>query len=354
MRRTIVIVLVIGLLLSSNCSALPFQRDEDEAGLTYCRDDDGTEEGSYVLDSNPDWIKKKLWVYYDDYYNCDEIRLYVYGKLSEQRDTNNPWSHKIIIDGEDRILFRASDHFNRHAFIWTYFVIDKEYIFPNSCVEVKIGEKTNAVGKEHLAIGIDRTFSLLQDTNPNPPQDFQRSWTDQSVVQDSLEPWKEFEGEFMVYFEFVSISPLSLGHMGMANGFIPIEEDIDGFGDSCGIEFDWTSLTTNEYNRIYKVRLIINGRASGNTDLNVPKNIEIRVNDAQGINGHVITFNPYERFNDNEFYRSAFEIHNVHDKSNWLVPGMNRVQIYETDNDPAKNNLDIATQEGDSQDTWWY
>ncbi len=89
-------------------------------------------------------------------------------------------------------------------------------------------------------------------------------------------------------------------------------------------------------------------------------NIELRINDADGSAGRVIEFNSFKRFNKYEWTWSCFEITNVGEKADWLIHGVNYIDIYDTDTLGLFNNLGIATTKFtgseilDRQDSWWY
>ncbi len=337
-------------------TSFPDQKDDDEAGLTFCRDDDGIMDNNewVTLVGNGDWVIKKMWIYYDDWKYTDKVRLYIYGKFAEGLDPNS-YSHEIFIDGQSVIKFRSSDNFNRDAFMWTFFEIDKEYLTPNSCVEIKI-EKIIGNGWEHLLIGYDDSFDLPAG-NPNTFQDFGRSWTDNQAGQN--DPWNHFNGELMMYLEFAKIDESkSIKHDGQPGQFsVEIQEKRNppsDFADALGLWIDWSSFSVAEFNSIYKVRLYIYAKATGNIDTSV-ENMEIWVNDYAGDDGRVITFNPAEHFNDHKWYWGYFEIYNCEDKWNWLFKGLNVIYIVDTDTDTSKNNLQVATEiVGDSDDCWWY
>jgi hypothetical protein len=358
MRFGKVLVYLVAVLLVVSCvpsvMSIPDQKDDDEAGITYSRDDDNEINGFENVASNLDIVTKKLWVYYDDYWESDEIRLYIYGKLYETKDSNLQFSHKIIIDGQLAVTFLASDNYNFQQFIWTYFVIDKSFIYPNSCVQIMITDSTDA-SKENLIIGVDTTFTV-PGSNPDPDNfmDYDRSWTDS-------EYWDDFDGELMIYFEFVSLDETwSDGHTGQPSPFFDIylrkDRALGGgiYADICGFEFDWSGMTANYFDTVYKVRLQIYGRACGSINP-ADDNIEIWVNDYLGVNGQVIEFNPYDCFSENDWYWAGFEIYNVEDRDDWLTNDVNQIYIAETDNDINNNNLRIATTVvGDDDDSWWY
>jgi len=348
--RAIILVIILLTTTFPLTGAVQDQRDDDECGITYSRDDDGSNGGFCVdLISPGDWCIKKLWVYYDDYYYSDEIRLYIYGKMIEQRDTNVLWSHKIYIDGVQAKQFRASSYFNSDTFIWTYFVIDKSFINPNTCVEVRILKNPLVpAGKEALQIGKDCSF-VISSTNPDPYQDYGRSWTNLDTGQD---PWNDFDGEIMVYFEFVDIDNNKCsGHQSTAGTFvIKLEEERaapNDDADSCGIELDWSGMTVQEFDSIYKTRIFIRGMAKGQANVALD-NIQLTVN------GNSISFNPYKTFNSHEYGWVGFEIFNMDDKALWLVRGINSISLHDTDDNNNRNNLWISTEDQDSDDSWWY
>ena len=350
MSRIVALVFTIILLIGSMISpvlGMPSQKDDDESGITYCRDDDDDMNGQVSIDTSSDFCQKMLWVHYDDYTRSDEVRLYIYGKWSGTVSNSVTWSHRIKVNGEEATTFKTHLHFNNNAFIWSYFVIPKNVIISGACNWVYIGDKNTPTNAEDLDIGVDTSFSL-PSTNPDSFQDVQRSWTDDEEQISGSFPWREFDGELMIYFEFVSIDEdQSFGHDSSCGWPVEIEEYKDWDGDSCGIQIDWTTKSQNDFDSIYKVRLYLYGHSSGSALMSANG---IRIS----VNGNSIDINPNNHFPVFFSKWSGFEIYNMDDKLNWLTRGGNEIKIYATDFDNQKNNLVLLTQNTDSDDTWYH
>ena len=349
-KQLVIVIICIALINPTlDGTALVNQKDDDECGMTLCRDADDSREEDYKLDDPNDCIYKKIWVYYDDYWFADKVRLYIYGRLSGSRDVSYARSHVIAFDSGYQYQFRASDYFNTYNYQWVVFEINKMHITPNSCIEIALWKAcTVPKGTEELYVGVDKDFEIL-NTDPTEYQDYDRSW---SLDETGSTPWKDFHGEFMIYLEFADVNEdLSSGHtLDEYEWAVQLEETRSSpyqDADSCGIWLDWSGFTQSEFDSIYRVRIYFYGIAKG-TNRPQYDNIQLKVN------GNTISFNPFKHFSSNVLCWAGFDIYDPDDKNDWLVRDVNYFSLRDTDTEQDQNNLWITTQDTDSDDSWYY
>lgn len=270
--------------------------DQDESGyFPTTIDCDNSAETSVCLDYNDDIAVKKMWVGSDEKYQAGGIWLKLYGEAGGLTYVGN--SHKISINGVDRIWFNAHTYFSTEKFGWSTFFLNANWLNGSQWNKIRIYCLNNPnyhnYSYESLYIGIDTTFRA---NDPYPVVDFNRSswsnsWTQGYPDPDSTDCTGELMLRFYPFHEHAN-----------KNDFANSREDavyidcLDDFAQKT------ITLTEQDLSGVTRAQLFIWGYAWGDEERN-NQNDGIQINNLQ-----TIFFNAYDVFQKNCWQWGAIDI----------------------------------------------